>query len=159
MSSANGQADWASDEAYLADLARFIGERTGLRAAHVKAAERAEIIYEAACYRSFGGPILYGHEHVDFEALARKHPDIIPAEGYFTHSSYEDKIVFLVRETSLSSRDAVEYLAAGMAFRRAAGISTSADEDEDSFRRWAKGWLASNKGLHLRLVKNEESER
>ncbi len=157
MSSANGQPDWASDELYLEDLATFIGKHTRLKHAQVAAAERADRVYDAGCYRGFGGPILDGLEDVDFEALNRKYPDIIPAKGYFVHTSHEDRIVFIASEVGISHKQAIEYLAQAMAFRRAAGISTSEDEDEAGFRRWAAQWLAESRGL--RLVKDDDSDR
>lgn len=152
MSSRNGRPDWPSDKAYLEDLTSFIGARTGLSSDQIGAAERAARIYDAACYRGFGGPILGGLEDVDFEALNVKYPDIIPAEGYFVHTSHEDRIVFIARELRISQRSAVEFLTAMMAFRRATGIATSEDQDEAGFRRWAAQWLAKNPDRHLQLV-------
>ena len=155
MTSASGKPDWPSDDAYLEDLAHFVGERTGLSAVQVDQAERTERIYTAACYRGFGGPILDDLEDVDFHALNEKYPDIIPKDGYFVHTSHEDRIVFLAGELGLSQRVVVEVLAAMMAFRRAAGISTSEDEDEAGFRAWAAAWLAESPERHLHLVRVE----
>lgn len=76
MSSMNGQADWPDDTAYFADLTSYISKRTGLTAKQVQLAERTSRLYEAACYRGFGGPIMCGFESTDFDALNAKYPDI-----------------------------------------------------------------------------------
>jgi hypothetical protein len=144
MSSANGTPDWPNDEAYLTDLVRFIGERTGLDPAEVRAAEHAERLYAAACYRGFGGPIMDGFETVDFAALNAKYPDLVPAEGYWVHANDEDRLLFLAGEALKTRSAAVEFVAALMAFRCAAGIATSDDEDVPAFRAAAEAWLVAS---------------
>jgi hypothetical protein len=111
MSSMNGRADWPDDEAYVADLANYISKRTGLSVQEVDLAERTSRLYEAACYRSFGGPIMLGFESTDFAALNAKHPDLVPADNYFVHPSYEDRVLFVASEAHLSYRQTVDFLA------------------------------------------------
>jgi hypothetical protein len=168
MTSRNGQADWPDDDAYLADLTTYIAKRTGLTAKQVQLAERTSRLYEAACYRGFGGPIMCGFEDVDFAALNTKYPDIIPAKNYFVHPSHADRVEFIASEAGLSYRHTVAFLAAEMAFTRAAGIAAREADEEKPFLQWAKEWLRERepRPVHhpkpdprqLRLVVDVEDE-
>lgn len=142
MTSRNGQADWPDDDAYLADLTSYISRRTGLTAKQVQLAERTSRLYEAACYRGFGGPIMCGFESTDFDALNAKYPDIIPAKDYFVHPSHADRVEFVAAEANLTHCQTVAFLAGEMAFTRAAGISAREADEERAFLEWAaaKGW-------------------
>jgi hypothetical protein len=168
MSSLNGKADWVDDDAYIEDLTTFISKRTGLSAQQVALAERTSRLYEAACYRGFGGPIMLGFEDVDFAALNAKYPDIVPADNYFTHPSHADRIVFVAAEAGLSLRQTVDFLAGEMRFCRAAGIAAREADEEQPFLQWAKEWLRDRESrpVHrpkpdprqLRLVVDVEDE-
>jgi hypothetical protein len=168
MSSMNGRADWPDDTAYLADLTGYISRRTGLAVAQVDLAERMSRLYEAGCYRGFGGPIMLGFESTDFAALNAKYPDLVPADNYFVHPSYEDRVLFVAAEAGLSYRQTVGFLAAEIAFTRAAGIAAREADEEPEFLEWAKEWLRAREPrlVHrpkpdprqLRLVVDVEDE-
>jgi hypothetical protein len=166
MSSVNGKADWVDDDAFRVDLTSYIAKRTSLSVEQVDLAERTSRLFEAACYRGFGGPIMLGFEDVDFGALNAKHPDLVPADNYFVHPSYEDRVLFVAAEAGLSLRQTVDFLAGEMRFCRAAGIAAREVDEAPAFLEWAKEWLREREPRpahhpkpdprQLRLVTDEE---